>query len=110
MPQFIHNMGKNSALCVNFVASSFYVVFAKSFIYAQKYVALAKLYVALADSPFDLYYWAIFRHDFSLGSNFHKVPYELNIHGADYHKYILYFIINTQSKSGGAVVLWSVHE
>ena len=32
--------------------------------------------ILLADSPFDLYYWVYIRHDFSLGSNFHKVPYE----------------------------------
>ena len=44
-------------------------------------VALAKLYVALADSPFDLYHWVIVRHAFSLGFNFHKVPYEVNIYG-----------------------------
>ena len=25
-----------------------------------------------------------FRYDFSLGSNFHKVHYELNIHGTDF--------------------------
>ena len=46
----------------------------------------ATYYVALADSPFDLYYWVIFRHDFSLGSNFHKVPFELIIHGTDFHQ------------------------
>ena len=49
------------------------------------YVTLAKLYVALVDSPFDLYCWLIFSHDFSLGSKVHKVSYELKIHGTDFH-------------------------
>ena len=52
----------------------------------------AKLYEALADLPFDLYNEVIFRHGFSLGSNFHKVPCELYIHGTDFHESILYFI------------------
>ena len=31
----------------------------------------------------DRYYLVIFTHDFSQGSSFHEVPYELNIHGTD---------------------------
>ena len=59
-------------------------------IYAQGYVALAKLYVALANSPFDLY-WFIFRHDLSLGSNVHKVLYELNIHKLIFTNQTIFF-------------------
>ena len=66
----------------------------------------SRLYVALADSPFDL--WVIFRHDISLGSNFYKVPYELNIRGTDFHKSILYFFSLCHRRWGGAVVeRWS---
>ena len=77
----IYVVSKNPFVCLNsfitwakialslsiFVASSLLCCIC---IYAQDYVALAKLYVALANSPFDLY-WFIFRHDFSLGSNVH---------------------------------------
>ena len=76
------------ALSVSFfVASSFLCCIYKIIHLCSKlYVALAKLYVALADSPFEFYYWVIFRHDFSLGSNFHKVPHESNIPKTDFHK------------------------
>ena len=38
-----------------FLTTPLYMPMAKSFIHAQDYVALAKLYVALADSPLDLW-------------------------------------------------------
>ena len=46
----------------------------------------------------------IFRHDLSQGFNFHKVPYELNIHGTDFHKLNLHFFASVNSRCGGAVV------
>ena len=104
MSETIYVVSKNPFVCFNsfiiwakialsgpiFVAFSLLCCIGKIIhLCPRLYVALAKLYVALADSPFDLYYWVIFRHDFSLGSNFHKVPFELNIHGTDFRKYLL---------------------
>ena len=104
MSETIYVVSKNSFVCFNsfitwakialsgpiFLRSGLLCCICKIIhLCSRLYVALAKLNVALADSPFGLYYRVIFRHDLSLGSNFHKVPYELKIHGADFHKYIL---------------------
>ena len=109
MSETIYVVSKNPFVCLNsfitwakialsvsiFVASSLLCCICKIIhLCSRLYVALANLYVALADLPFDLYYRVIFRHDFSLGSNFHKVPYELNIHGTDSNKLILSLILH----------------
>ena len=54
-------------------------------------------------------YWVIFRHDFSLGSSFHKVMYESNIHGNRFHKWPLHFLVGlSKSRCGGALMeCWS---
>ena len=91
--QLNYKMGKKCALCVNFCCVQFAVLYLQIIHLCSKLlVALAKLYVALADSPFDFYYWVIFKNDFNLGSNFQKLPYELCIHGSDFHESILYFL------------------
>ena len=89
MSETIYVVSQNTFACFNsfitwakialsvsiFVASSLLCCIYKIIhLCSRLYVALAKLYVALADSPFEFYYWVIFRHDFSLGSTFIKYP------------------------------------
>ena len=70
---FIYNMEKNTTLCVNFVASSLLRCIGKIMHSCSKLPAWV-------DSPFYLRWLLVLsRHDFSLWSNLHKLPFmELN--------------------------------
>ena len=71
----------------------------KSFIYAQDYMWHWQIHFLTFE---------LFLDDIRLGSNFHEVSYELNIHGTDLHKSTLYFFSLCHRRCGGAVVeRWS---
>ena len=90
MLQFIHNMGKNSALWANFCYVQFAMLYLQNHSLMLKIICgIGKIICGIGWYTFSPLLLGYFRHDISVGSNFYKVPYELNIHGADLHKRIL---------------------
>ena len=70
-------MIKNSALCVNFCCVQFAMLYLQNHSFMLKIIYVAwqnymwHCQIQLLTFTIELF----FRHDFSLGSNFHKVPY-----------------------------------
>ena len=105
MLQFIHNMGKNSTLCVNFCC----IYFAQLYLQNHAFI-LKSIYVAWTDSPFDLWwllnYWLILNMNLACDPTFITDPTFMEL---IFTKQAYIFAIVNISQGGSVVRRWYVN-